>query len=142
MTLDETDRRIIAALREDGRASIANLAVSLGLARGTVRTRLDRLVETSVIRRFTVELGVEHRPDAVRAVITIELKGQLSRSVINALTAMPEVTSLHTTNGAWDLVAEITVAALPDLDRVLRAIRAVSGVANSETSILLDTIRD
>ena len=141
MTLDETDRRLIAALRDDGRASISTLSVTLDLARGTVRTRLDRLVETGVIRRFTIDLAIAHEPAAVRAVMTIELQGRMSRGVISALTKMPEITALHTTNGAWDLVAEIRVASLPDLDRILREVRAVQGVANSETSILLDTIR-
>ncbi|MEL7464262.1 MAG: Lrp/AsnC family transcriptional regulator [Pseudomonadota bacterium] len=141
MNLDETDRRLIAALRDDGRASISTLAATLDLARGTVRTRLDRLVETGVIRRFTIDLAIAHEPKAVRAVMTISLQGRMSRSVVSALTKMPEMTALHTTNGAWDLVAEIRVAALPDLDRVLREVRSVQGVANSETSILLDTIR-
>ena len=141
MTPDDTDRRLIAALRDDGRASISTLAATLDLARGTVRTRLDRLVETGVIRRFTVDLAVAHEPQAVRAVMTIELQGRMSRAVIGALTGMPEITRLHTTNGKWDLVAEIRVGTLPEIDRVLREVRAVQGVANSETSILLDTIR-
>ena len=141
MNLDDTDRRLIAALRDDGRASISTLAATLDLARGTVRTRLDRLVETGVIRRFTVDLAVAHEPQAVRAVMTIELQGRMSRAVIGALTRMPEITRLHTTNGKWDLVAEIRVGTLPEIDRVLREVRAVQGVANSETSILVDTIR-
>ena len=141
MTLDEADRRLIAALRDDGRASIAGLAAGLGMARGTVRTRLDRLVARGVIRRFTIDLAIAHEPQAVRAVMMIELQGRMSRAVIGALTKMPEITGLHTTNGAWDLVAEVRVASLPEIDRVLREVRAVQGVANSETSILLDTIR-
>lgn len=140
-SLDETDRRLIAALRDDGRASISTLAATLGLARGTVRIRIERLLETGVIRRFTVDLAVAHETEAVRAVMTIELQGRMSRGVISALTKMPEITALHTTNGKWDLVAEIRVGSLPEIDRVLREVRAVQGVANSETSILLDTIR-
>ena len=141
MSIDDTDRRLIAELRDDARAPISTLAARLHLTRATVRARLDRLVETGVIRRFAIDLAIEHEPAAVRAMMTIELQGRLSRAVIGALTKMPEITALHTTNGAWDLVAEIRVAALPDLDRVLREVRAVQGVANSETSILLDTIR-
>lgn len=140
-SVDETDRRLIAALRDDGRASVATLSATLGLARGTVRSRIDRLVETGVIRRFTVDLATAHDPATVRAVMTIELQGRMSRAVVSALTRMPEVTALHTTNGKWDLVAEIRVSSLPEIDRVLREVRAVQGVANSETNILLDTIR-
>jgi len=137
--LDETDRRIIAALREDGRASIANLSVGLSLARGTVRTRMERMVATGVIRRFTVELAVESEPDMVRAVMSIELKGATSRSVVQRLAKIPEVTAIHSTNGAWDLVAEIRAASLPNFDGVLAEVRSIAGVSNSETSLLLDT---
>lgn len=142
MILDETDRRLLAALKADGRASVSTLAASLDLARGTVRSRIDRLAEKGVIRRFTVELAIEDEPDAVRAVMTIELKGALSRSVISALSKMPEVTRIHSTNGAWDLVAEIRAPSLPAFDRVLRDVRSVPGVTNSETSLLLDTVYD
>ncbi len=138
--LDDTDRRIVAALRDDGRASIATLSALLGLARGTVRTRMERMVATGVIRRFTVELSVESEPDLVRAVASIEIKGAMTRSVVAALSRIPEVTAIHSTNGAWDLVAEIRAASLPDFDRVLRDIRSITGISNSETSLLLDTL--
>lgn len=138
--LDETDRRLLAALRADGRASVAALAASLGLARGTVRARIEAMKARGVIRRFTVETDAEEGP-AIRAVMSIELKGSMTRSVISALSRMPEITALHTTNGAWDLVAEIRVASLPEFDRVLREVRAAPGVSNSQTSLLLDRIR-
>ena len=141
MSIDDTDRRLIAELRDDARAPISTLAARLDLTRATVRARLDKLVETGVIRRFTVDLAIAHEPETVRAVMTIELQGRMSRAVITALAKKPEIVALHTTNGAWDLVAEVRVASLPDLDRILREVRDVNGVAKSETSLLLDTIR-
>lgn len=137
---DETDRKLIAALRADGRASIASLAAGLGLARGTLRARIESLRARGVIRRFTIELGAEHEPDAVRAVMTIELTGSMSRSVIRTLEAMPEITALYTTNGAWDLVAEIRVGSLPEFDMVLRRARAAPSVSNSHTSLVLGKV--
>ena len=141
MSIDDSDRRLIAELRDDARAPISTLAARLHLTRATVRARLDKLVETGVIRRFTVDLAIAHEPETVRAVMTIELQGRMSRAVITALAKKPEIVALHTTNGAWDLVAEVRVASLPDLDRILREVRDVNGVAKSETSLLLDTIR-
>ncbi len=138
--LSDADRRLIAALREDGRASVSTLAATLGLARGTVRNRIDALLARGVIRRFTVELGVDHEPEIVRAVMSIEINGAQTRAVVRALSNMPEVTAVHSTNGAWDLVAEIRTATLPEFDRVLREVRALPGVSNSETSLLLDTL--
>ena len=54
---------------------------------------------------------------------------------------MREISALHTTNGAWDIVAELHAESLIDLDRVLRELRTVEGVLNSETSILLRSVR-
>ncbi|WP_370343329.1 Lrp/AsnC family transcriptional regulator, partial [Pararhodobacter marinus] len=51
---DDTDLRLIAALRRDGRAGLATLAADLGLSRNTLRARLNRLIETGEIQGFTV----------------------------------------------------------------------------------------
>jgi DNA-binding Lrp family transcriptional regulator len=60
--------------------------------------------------------------------------------VIRTLRAIPEVTMIYSTNGAWDLVVEIRAETLPQFDRVLREIREVKGVTNSESSLLLSNV--
>jgi DNA-binding Lrp family transcriptional regulator len=77
----------------------------------------------------------------VRAITLIEVAGASTSAVIRALRGMTEITALHTTNGAWDLVAEVQAESLGDLDRVLREMRTVEGVLNSETSILLRSVQ-
>ncbi len=79
-------------------------------------------------------------PHAVRAVMLIEITGQKTVSAIKMLRGIPEIRALHTTNGAWDLIAEIQTENLAEFDRVLRHIRAMDGVSKSETSLLLTTI--
>lgn len=137
--LDATDHRLIAALKRDGRASISDLAASLSLSRATVKARIDRLVADGVIERFTIALSPGHEGETVRAVMMIELAGGFSRPVIAAIRKLPQVARLHSTNGAWDLVAELECASLRDFDQVLREIRAVRGVTNSESCLLLDS---
>jgi DNA-binding Lrp family transcriptional regulator len=136
--LDQTDRALVAALTADGRASVTTLAARLGLARGTVKSRLAKLQSSGAIRRFTVELSAEASPDLVRAVMLIELQGPLARKVTASLRRITAITDLHSTNGAWDLVAQIEVSSLPEFDRVLREVREINGVLNSETCLLLD----
>lgn len=136
---DETDRRILAALAEDARVAVTVLADRLGLSRTTVTTRIERMVADGTIRRFTIVTRSAEEA-AVRAVMMVELQGSLSRQVIRAMRAIPEVAALHSTNGAWDLVVELRAASLGDFDRVLRAIREIPGVLNSETSILLASV--
>lgn len=140
--LTATDRRLIAELKRDGRASITTLAGRIGVSRATVQTRLDRLVSSGVIQGFTVELDATGGHDTIRAIMLVELQGNLARSVVRALRRMPEIVSLNTTNGTWDLVAQIETSSLPDFDRILREVREVSGVLNSETCLLLDTAKE
>ena len=138
MELTSSDRRLISALKTDGRATITELSGILGISRATVQTRMQRLIRNGVIRRFTVEVDPVADQEVVRAIMTIEIQGSLSRSIIRNLRQKPEITTLHTTNGAWDLVAHIETASLQDFDRVLREVREIKGVLNSETSLLLD----
>lgn len=138
--LDALDRTLIGLLRADGRAPVSRLAEALVVSRGTVQNRLDRLVDEGVIVGFTVRLREDLDEDVVRAMMVIRLVGQSTTTVVRQLRGMPEVRAVHTTNGAWDLMAEIAVASLPDLDRVLSAIRSIHGIENSETSILLTSV--
>lgn len=137
--LTEVDRKLIAALKLDSRASITTLATQLALSRSTVQYRMERLVETGVIQRFTIEVDGSVDAHLIRAIMLIELEGVLTRSVVQTLKRMPEIVSLHSTNGGWDLVAHIEVLNLLDFDQLLRQIREIKGVLNSETSILLNT---
>lgn len=137
---DVLDRRIIAHLRTDGRASLAKLADALGVARGTVQNRLDRLNETGKLLGFTVRVREDYDERAVHAVMLIEVVGKSTTQVIRKLRGIAEIASLHTTNGKWDLVANIRADGLSDFDRVLREIRMIDGVSNSETSLLLSTV--
>ena len=137
---DQLDRDLISLLRHDGRAPLSKLADILQVSRGTVQNRLDRLSESGAVLGFTVRVREDYEQDGIRAVMMIEVVGKSTSQVIRRLRGIPESHSLHTTNGAWDLVAEIRAASLPDFDRVLREVRLIEGVLNSETSILLSTI--
>ena len=139
--LDDTDRELIALLRNDGRLPGATLARRLGVSRGTVQNRIDRLLAGGVILGFTVRLASEGDGAGVRAIMAIEVRSADTRAVVAALRRMPEVGRVHSTNGRWDLVAEIATADLAALDRALSGIRALKAVANSETSILLSELK-
>jgi DNA-binding Lrp family transcriptional regulator len=139
--LDDTDRRLLALLRQDGRLPAATLARRLGVSRGTVQNRLDRLVATGVILGFTVRLPSDAEGAGIRAIMSIEVRSADTRAVVAALRRMPEVGAIHSTNGRWDLVAEIATPDLAALDRVLTEIRALKPIANSETSILLAALK-
>lgn len=137
--MDDTDRRLIAELRSDARLPVASLAARLGVSRATVRNRIDRLVSEGVIQGFTVRLNAEGDVDRVRAIMMIEVEGKGTEAVFRRLHGFPEVRALHSTNGRWDVVAELATDTLEAFDRTLATIRLIDGIASTETSILLSS---
>ena len=134
---DELDRRLIALLRADSRTPAAALAARLRVSRGTVQNRIARLMAEGAIQGFTVRTRPELEANRVRAIMTIAIEGERSGAVVKALKGFAEVSAIHTTNGRWDLVAELDVETLAEFSRTLDAIRQIEGIASTETSILL-----
>lgn len=137
---DSLDRELIGLLRNDGRAPLSKLAETLKVSRGTVQNRLDRLQASGAILGFTIRVRDDYGLDAIRAIMLIEVVGKSTSQVIHSLRGLPELTTIHTTNGNWDLIAEIQTASLAEFDRVLRDVRVIDGVLNSETSLLLSSV--
>ena len=137
---DDHDKTLISLLRKDGRASVSKLAQIMGLSRGTVQARMDRLLASGALLGFTARVREDYDTNHIRAIMMIEVVGKNTSQVINRLRGLTEIQVLHTTNGKWDLIAELLVDNLDRLDRVLREVRLIEGVLNSETSILLSSI--
>lgn len=141
LSLDDTDRALIAALRADSRTPVAKLAGRVGLSRGAVQNRIDRLIAGGVILGFTLRLPPQTEPHRVRAIMSIAVEGQRSREVTASLGGVPEVAAVHTTNGRWDLVAELEAESLAAFSRALDRVREIKGIATTETSLLLESRR-
>ena len=137
--MDETDRRLIATLRGDARMALSDLALALGLSRATVRARLEKLRASGEIVGFTVVTRSDVSRDPVRALMMIGIEGRGTERVLRQLQGLPELRALHTTNGRWDVIAELGADGLEALDAVLTRVRRFDGVATSETSLLLST---
>ena len=137
--VDELDQRLIALLRADSRTPAASLAKALKVSRGTVQNRIERLVARGVVQGFTIKTQPDMDANRVRAVMTIAIEGERSGAVVRTLKGFPEVSAVHTTNGRWDLVAELDVETLGAFSRALDRIRQIEGIASTETSILLAT---
>ncbi|MFI4995013.1 MAG: Lrp/AsnC family transcriptional regulator, partial [Hyphomicrobiales bacterium] len=139
--MDDLDQRLLTLLRADARRTVADLAKRLRVSRATVRSRIDRLCADGIIQGFTVVLKAGTGPNVIRAIMMIEIEGKTSERIIGHLQAMPELRALHTTNGRWDIVAEIEVDTLEAFDRTLRRIREIDGIASTETSLLLSSLK-
>ena len=135
--MDDTDRLLISLLRDNARLPVATLAKKLGVSRGTVQNRIDRLIARGSIEGFTIRA----KPDSgtIRAIMMIGVEGERSDHILDELKKFPEVRAAHTTNGRWDMVLELSTEHLEAFDRVLHRIRQIAGVTASETSLLLSS---
>ncbi|MCM2443248.1 Lrp/AsnC family transcriptional regulator [Agrobacterium vitis] len=139
--MDDLDERLVTLLRHNGRRSISDLALETGASRATVRARLERLERDGTILGYTVILRADTVDLGVRGIMMIEIQGHVTDKVIRALSGFPEISAVHSTNGRWDLIVELGAATLTDFDSVLRRVRLVPGITNSETSLILSTPR-
>jgi len=140
-SLDDTDRQLLALLRDDARMPVVTLAKKLRLARATVQNRLARLEREGTIVGYTVKLKPGAEAHRIPAIMCIAVEGNQAAEVRRALAGHPNVVALHSTNGRWDLVAELRADSLEAFEKVLGAIRQTAGIANTETSILLATYK-
>ena len=139
--MDDLDHRLLALLRNDARESVASLAKKLGVARGTVQNRMSRLEANGTIVGYTVRLKPDVEEQRMRALMTVAVEGNQQDAVIKALRGEPAVTALYSTNGRWDIVAELRADSLESFDRVLARIRLIEGISHTETSLLLSTFK-
>ncbi|MDC8770597.1 Lrp/AsnC family transcriptional regulator [Roseateles albus] len=139
--MDTLDQQLIALLRQDARASVANLALKLKVSRGTVSNRITKLEDTGVINGYTVKLRPDATPNQITAWMSIAVEGNKTREVISILLGEPGVSGLFDTNGRWDLLAELRAPNLGDLANVLERVRLIKGIETTETSIHLQSYK-
>jgi len=137
--MDDLDRQLLALLRGNARLPATTLARSLRVARGTVQNRIAKLEREGVIAGYTVRLEAPDEDRRITALMLIAVEGNSAEKVLRSLRGDAAVTTLYTTNGRWDIIAELRAETLEEFDRVLSRIRRIEGVASSETNLLLST---
>ena len=137
--MDDLDRQLVGLLRGNARLPAATIARTLRVSRGTVQNRIARLEQEGVIAGYTVRLAAPDDGRRITALMLIAVEGNNVEKVLRSLRGDASVSALHTTNGRWDIIAELRADTLEEFDRVLSRIRRIEGVANSETNLLLST---
>ena len=139
MRIDSLDVSLIELLTDEPGLGVMECSKRLGVARGTVQNRLARMEKDGTIVGYTVKLKPQDEDQRIRALMTVAVEGNRTDEVLKALRGDPAVCSLHTTNGRWDIVAELRTDSLEAVDKVLSRIRLIDGISNTETSLLLST---
>jgi DNA-binding Lrp family transcriptional regulator len=137
--MDGIDEKLISRLRENGRASTAELARLVGRSRTSVQSRLERLEREGVIVGYGVRVSPEHDLGAVRAHVMIKAGPKEIRAVTAALQAIPQVRVLHSVSGDVDLIAIAAAASVAEMDAVIDRIGVLDGVERTTSSIILST---
>src|SRR5919109_267623 len=135
--LDDLDGRLIAALAEMPRAGILELARQLGVARGTVQARLDKLMSRGVVTGFGPDLDLRAMGYGVLAFTTIDIAQGRLGDVVDHLREIPEVLEAHATTGADDLLCRVVARSNDHLQEVLNRILEVQGINRTQTVIAL-----
>ena len=139
MTIADKDRALLALLSENARMPVAELARKLGLSRTTVQARIERLEAEGVIAGYGLRLSESYLSGLVRAHVLITIGPKALPGVTAALTAIKEVTTLHSVSGNFDMIAVIEARSVGELDELADRIGALEGVERTSTSLILST---
>ncbi|MFT4256083.1 MAG: Lrp/AsnC family transcriptional regulator [Pseudoxanthomonas sp.] len=139
MKLSAADEQLLSILRENARASTAEIARRLDLSRTTVQNRIERLERQGVIGGYTVRVHDDYERSRIRAHILITVLPKQMAAVSRVLKAMPEVRVLHSVSGPFDLIALATVGSVEEMDVLTDRIGAIDGVERTTSSIILST---
>ena len=137
--MDDLDRLLIAHLRENARAPVADLARSLSLSRTTVQSRIGRLEATGIITGYTVRLSEAAERGAVHAYVMITVRPRQTGLVASEVKRLPTVRRLESVSGAFDLMALVVAPSMAEMDALIDAIGELEGVERTTSSIVLST---
>ncbi len=137
---DKLDRLDLAVLRitmEQPRAGVREYARQLGVARGTVQARLDRLQRNGVLASFRPQVSPAAMGFAGLAYVHLELAQGMLDETSRRLAAIPEVLEANAITGEADMLCRVVARDNADLERVVQSIIAVPGVIRSKTEVVL-----
>jgi len=136
-SIDRLDARLIRLFTEEPRIGVLEASRRLGVARGTVQARLDRLQARGVIRGFGPQIDPAALGYGVTAFATLEIRQGRGRDVRAHLATIPELLEMHTITGTGDMLCRIVARSNTDLQRVIDQVVAYDGVVRASTIIAL-----
>ncbi|MCS7113640.1 MAG: Lrp/AsnC family transcriptional regulator [Nitrososphaerota archaeon] len=137
--LDEIDRRILEILRENSRVSFISIASELGISEASVRRRVKALIDSGVIRRFTVETSVEI---GVQAFVFVSIDpSKLTGEVAGEVLGLRGVRAAYEVTGEYDVVILVQANSIQELNDCIDGIRKIDGVKKTNTVMILRTLQ-
>jgi DNA-binding Lrp family transcriptional regulator len=137
IAVDPLDARLIRAMAETPRAGVMELARQLGVARGTVQARLEKLQRRGIVTGFSPDVDLRAMGYGVLAFVTLEIAQGRLADVVEHLAGIPEVLEVHSTTGPGDLHARVVARTNEHLQQVIAGILDVAGIVRTTTQIAL-----
>lgn len=136
--LDPIDEKIISILKVNSRQPFVEIAKEIGLSESAVRRRVKNLMDTKIIKRFTVELDNKNRTSAI-TLISVTSTSDTS-TVSTALMSLNGVEVIYEITGQYDIAAIISSSSVAEINRCIDDVRRIEGVSDTNTVIVLRTM--
>ena len=136
--LDPIDEKIISLLKVNSRQPFVEIAKEIGLSESAIRRRVKNLMDTKIIKRFTVELDNKNRTSAI-TLISVTSTSDTS-TVSNALMSLNGVEVIYEITGQYDIAAIISSSSVAEINRCIDDVRRIEGVSDTNTVIVLRTM--
>ncbi|TQS20662.1 Lrp/AsnC family transcriptional regulator [Microbispora sp. KK1-11] len=137
--LDALDSRLLTTMRANPRIGLTELARLLGVARGTVQARLDKLTARGVISDFGPTITTEQIGYPILAFASLQIaQGRLTEAV-RWLADVPEILEVYGTSGQADLLCRVAARSTPHLQEIIARILASPAIQRTDTTIALST---
>lgn len=133
--MDETDSKIIRFLKKDARMSYTKIGKGLGITEGAVRKRVQNLVASGVIKRFTVDV---EDVEKVRTLLLVKINTKIPNpQVAQGIHKVECVDRVYEISGSYDLVVHTAAPDINSMNRAVDEIRTVKGVEDTNTVLIL-----
>ncbi len=139
MSSNHQDQQLIALLRENARMPVTELARRLHVSRTAALARLKRLERDKVIEGYTVKLSDDYERGCIKAMVMIKAPPARRHSIERALEKLPELITLYSISGSFDMTAVVVAPSVRELDQVIDSIGVLEGVEETQSSVVLST---
>jgi len=133
--MDEVDKEIIKILKQNARASYVDIGKKIGLSEGAVRKRVKSLLDSGVIRKFTIKVGLTEGAEAI-TLISVDPSFPTSE-VSELLRKLPSIETVYEVTGQYDIAVIISALNITEVNDCIERIRQIEGVARTNTMIIL-----
>lgn len=141
MRVDRLDYQIVSCLVANARSSYAEIGNKVGLSAPAIKRRVDKLLDSGVLRGFTAAVDPEALGWGTEAFIEVHCRGNVPPSAIRAgLEPLPEVVAAYTVSGSADAIVHLRAGSIGHLEHALERLRAVEFIDRTVSTMVLSTL--